>query len=256
MSAYSVWKKRNVFLLLLGAFWLEPVRLLLRPRPLLALPAALIGVLAGAGWAPILEPLGVAGTTAPPTPLAASCHGLGRAAVLCVRADAAVAAGPLAAAGAALEPAAAWPGAWGLSLRLPAAELRAGALNRAGGATPLLRAVLLPEAGLGPAAGSDCCCGSFGCVAVVAAAAGTDCLCWAPALLLVRAFLPAVSVPRRPEAREDWSVWRPEGWLYCITALPSSLTCSLCLSSSLNTSSREADPAAVGLQVMGSSTLL
>jgi hypothetical protein len=44
--------------------------------------------------------------------------------------------------------------------------------------------------------------------------------------------------------------------LYCTTALPSSLTCNLCLPSSLKTSSRETEPAAVGRQVMGSRVLL
>jgi hypothetical protein len=46
------------------------------------------------------------------------------------------------------------------------------------------------------------------------------------------------------------------GWLNCAVALPSTLTCSRCLPSSLKISSFETAPAVLGCQVIGSTTLL
>lgn len=241
-----MWKKRKVLRALLVAFWLEvgPRLPLARPTPPLLL-LAVTGVAAGCCWAPILALRGVAGITTPPAQLAAaSCHGLGRAA-----------------AAAALLLAVACPAA-GLSFRLPAAdaELRVGALNRAGAsldaAAAAARAAVLPEADRAAAVAVGCLTAL--CAGAAAAGGGPGaCLGAALLLLLVAAsFLAAASTPRCPAGLVDWSVWRVLGWLYCTTALPSSLTCSRCLSSSLNTIRRETAPAAVGRQVIGSSTLL
>jgi hypothetical protein len=137
VNTYSVWKKRKVFLALLGVFWLLLPLLLMRPAPLGVLPA--VGVLAGASCMLPLAPRGVAGGAMPPAPVAASCHGLGRAAACCL---AALPAGTLAAA--ILPPACCGCDACGLSFRLPAADvLRVGALNWLALAVLLLGAAVL-----------------------------------------------------------------------------------------------------------------
>lgn len=74
MCTHSVWKKRNVFLALLGAFKLEV--LLLRLLPLWVVLAAATGVHTGDGCMLAFD-RGVAGMTMPPAKPAASCHGLG-----------------------------------------------------------------------------------------------------------------------------------------------------------------------------------
>lgn len=119
--------------------------------------------------------------------------------------------------------------------------------------------MLLPEALAAPAAtdlGAAAGPARKGLVAVAApAAAGADGTCFARPLLLLEV-LTAASTPRCGAERLVWSLWRALGWLYCTTALPSSLTCSLCLPSSLNTIKRDTAPAVLGCQVIGSSTLL
>lgn len=201
-DTHSVWKKRKVFLVLLEAFTLE---LLLMPPRLLLMPLLVLavfnGVHAGEGCRVLTFDLGVAGTLAKPA--AASCHGLGFAGPACTLVAAAVAA---ALAPDSFAPSAcdAWPA---LSLRLPAAdaELRVGALKRAGGSfAPEALAVLLllPEAGLAatdPVASLGTAdVGRSLCAVAAAAAAG---LSSGSCLLLAVGFFTAASTPRCPTVR-------------------------------------------------------